>query len=138
MKKLELKKSIKNYIYEILSEVDVDPKSGSVLMKKGTNPLEIKKLTAQGIDVQLNEEDDEDVEPTASDIAANNSFAKLQSKYNEVIKTMKSVVNKYKSAEGNEKQKYVEQLKNLTKLKKELEAMINPSIDDEEEDDDKE
>jgi hypothetical protein len=51
---------------------------------------------------------------------------------------MKSVVNKYKSAEGNEKQKYVEQLKNLTKLKKELEAMVNPSIDDEEEDDDKE
>jgi hypothetical protein len=46
---------------------------------------------------------------------------------------MKSVLNKYKSAEGSEKNKYVDQLKNLTKLKKEIEAMINPSIDDEEE-----
>ena len=46
---------------------------------------------------------------------------------------MKSTVNKYKSAEGAEKQKYVDQLKNLTKLKKEIEAMINPSMDDEDE-----
>ena len=45
---------------------------------------------------------------------------------------MKSVVNKYKSAEGSEKTKYVDQLKNLTKLKKEIEAMINPSADEEE------
>ncbi len=44
---------------------------------------------------------------------------------------MKSVLNQYKSAEGTEKQKYVDQLKGLTKLKKELEAMINPSMDDE-------
>ena len=73
-------------------------------------------------------------EPTAKDIAANASIAKLQSKYTDVVKQMKSVVNKYKSAEGVEKQKYVDQLKGLTKLKKELEAMINPSMDDEEED----
>ncbi len=34
---------------------------------------------------------------------------------------------------SREKQKYVDQLKSLTKLKKELEAMINPSMDDEDE-----
>jgi hypothetical protein len=132
MKKSEAKEYIKELIISELTEVDADPKSGAVVMKKGSNPSDIKKLTAQGIDVELKEEED-DIEPTAKDIAANASIAKLQSKYGEVVKQMKSIVNKYKSAEGIEKQKYVGQLKDLTKLKKELEAMINPSMDDEDE-----
>jgi hypothetical protein len=85
------------------------------------------------VDMLPENEDDFDAEPTAKDIAANSSIAKLQSKYGEVVKQMKSVVNKYKSAESSEKQKYVDQLRNLTKIKKEIEAMINPSMDDEEE-----
>lgn len=133
MKKSEAKEYIKELIIAELTEVDADPKSGSVVMKKGSNPSDIKKMTAQGIDVELREEEEFDAEPTAKDIAANASIAKLQSKYGEVVKQMKSVVNKYKSAEGTEKQKYVDQLKNLTKLKKEIEAMINPSMDDEDE-----
>ena len=132
MKKSEAKEYIKELIISELTEVDTDPKAGSVVMKKGTNPTDIKKMTAQGIDVELREEED-DIEPTAKDIAANASIAKLQSKYGEVVKQMKTVVNKYKSAEGAEKQKYVDQLKDLTKLKKEIEAMINPSMDDEDE-----
>jgi hypothetical protein len=132
MKKSEAKNYIKELIVAELTEVDADPKSGAVVMKKGSNPVDIKKLTSQGIDVELKEEED-DVEPTAKDIAANASIAKLKSKYTDVVKQMKSVVGKYKSAEGAEKQKYVDQLKSLTKLKKELEAMINPSIDDEDE-----
>jgi hypothetical protein len=133
MKKSEFKSYIKEMIISELSEVDTDKTRGTVVMPKTTNPTDIKKLTAQGVDIELKEEDMEDEEPTAKDIAANASIAKLQSKYSEVVKQMKSVVNKYKSAEGSEKTKYVDQLKNLTKLKKEIEAMINPSIDDEEE-----
>jgi hypothetical protein len=133
MKKSELKEYIKEMIVSELTEVDTDKTRGTVVMPKASNPMDIKKLTAQGVDIELKEEDMEDEEPTAKDIAANASIAKLQSKYSEVVKQMKSVVNKYKSAEGSEKTKYVDQLKNLTKLKKEIEAMINPSIDDEEE-----
>jgi hypothetical protein len=133
MKKSELKEYIKEMIVSELTEVDTDKTRGTVVMPKASNPIDIKKLTAQGVDIELKEEDMEDEEPTAKDIAANASIAKLQSKYSEVVKQMKSVVNKYKSAEGSEKTKYVDQLKNLTKLKKEIEAMINPSIDDEEE-----
>ena len=133
MKKSELKSYIKEMIVSELTEVDTDKTRGTVVMPKASNPMDIKKLTAQGVDIELKEEDMEDEEPTAKDIAANASIAKLQSKYSEVVKQMKSVVNKYKSAEGSEKTKYVDQLKNLTKLKKEIEAMINPSIDDEEE-----
>ena len=63
---------------------------------------------------ELDEEEDmDDMEPTAKDIAANSSIAKLKSKYEEVTKQMKAVVNNYKSAEGAEKDKYVTQLKNL-------------------------
>jgi galactitol-specific phosphotransferase system IIB component len=101
-------------------------------MPKASNPTDIKKLTAQGVDIELKEEDMDDMEPTAKDIAANASIAKLKSKYEEVTKQMKAVVNKYKSAEGAEKDKYVAQLKTLTKLKKEIEAMINPTADEEE------
>jgi hypothetical protein len=133
MKKSELKEYIKEMIVSELTEVDTDKTRGTVVMPKASNPMDIKKLTAQGVDIELKEEDMEDEEPTAKDIAANASIAKLQSKYSEVVKQMKSVLNKYKSAEGSEKNKYVDQLKNLTKLKKEIEAMINPSIDDEEE-----
>ena len=56
-----------------------------------------------------------------------------QSKYNEIVKQMKSVVNNYKSAEGSEKQQYVDELRNLTLQKKEIKALINPSIEDEDE-----
>jgi hypothetical protein len=132
MKKSELKSYIKEMIVSELTEVDTDATRGTVIMPKTTNPTDIKKLTAQGVDIELKEEDMDDMEPTASDIAANSSIAKLQSKYSEVVKQMKAVVNKYKSAEGAEKDKYVAQLKNLTKLKKEIEAMINPTADEEE------
>ena len=132
MKTSEAKEYIKELIISELSEVDADKTRGTVVMPKATNPGEVKKLTDQGVDVELKEEE-EDIEPTSKDIAANASIAKLQSKYTDVVKQMKSVLNKYKSAEGVEKQKYVDQLKDLTKLKKELEAMINPSMDDEDE-----
>ena len=132
MKKSELKEYIKEMIVSELTEVDTDKTRGTVVMPKASNPADIKKLTAQGVDIELKEEDMDDMEPTAKDIAANSSIAKLKSKYEEVTKQMKAVVNNYKSAEGAEKDKYVAQLKNLTKLKKEIEAMINPSIDDEE------
>ena len=132
MKKSELKEYIKDMIVSELTEVDTDKTRGTVVMPKASNPADIKKLTAQGVDIELKEEDMDDMEPTAKDIAANASIAKLKSKYEEVTKQMKAVVNKYKSAEGSEKNKYVDQLKNLTKLKKEIEAMINPTADEEE------
>ena len=76
MKKSEAKEYIKELIVAELIEVDADKTRGTVVMPKASNPQDVKKLTAQGIDVELKEEE-EDVEPTASDIAANASIAKL-------------------------------------------------------------
>jgi hypothetical protein len=128
MKKSKAKEYIKELIVAELVEASATPddvKNQAELNK------ELEKTKTLMADLVKEEEDD--LEPTAKDVAANASIAKLQSKYTDVVKQMKSVLNKYKSAEGAEKQKYVDQLKDLTKLKKELEAMINPSIDDEDE-----
>jgi multidrug efflux pump subunit AcrA (membrane-fusion protein) len=140
MKKSEAKKYIEELIVAELSveegtyvgagavaALQKDPKFAAAKDKNTA----LNTLKAGG-SVTLENEEFED-EPTAKDIAANASIAKLQSKYTEVVKQMKSVLNQYKSSEGIEKQKYVDQLKGLTKLKKELEAMINPSMDDEDE-----
>jgi hypothetical protein len=144
MKKSEAKEYIKELIVTELSEISVDegtyvgPAAVAALQKDPKFAASKDKVTPintlkAGGSVTLENEEEFDVEPTEKDIAANTSIAKLQSKYSETVKMMKSVLNKYKSAEDSEKQKYVDQLKGLTKLKKELEAMINPSIDDEDE-----
>lgn len=46
---------IKEHINQ-LNEMDLDSKTGNVVLPKNTNPNEIKKMTSQGIDVQLKEE----------------------------------------------------------------------------------
>jgi hypothetical protein len=139
MKKSELKSYIKEMIVAELTTVSptTDASEAPEIAKseKTTEPA-VKDAIAQAKKtnkpVHVAEEMEDDAEPTASDIAANTSIAKLKSKYEDVTKQMKAVVNKYKSAEGAEKDKYVAQLKNLTKLKKEIEAMINPTADEEE------
>lgn len=55
MKRKDLYNYIKEEIVGALTEVDLDKTSGSVVMKKGANPSDIKKLTSQGIDVELKE-----------------------------------------------------------------------------------
>ena len=132
MKKSEAENYIKEIIISELSQVasPEDIANQSALNK------ELEKTKKLASDLLENDEDDDatfDVEPTTKDIKANSSFAQLQSKYGEIIKQMKSVVNNYKSAEGSEKQQYVDELKNLTQLKKEIESLINPSMEDEEE-----
>ena len=145
MKKSEAKNYIKEIIISELSleegtyvgaaaitSLQKDPKFAAA--KDKVTP--INTLKAGGSVTLENEEDYDaefDVEPTSKDIKANSSFAQLQSKYGEIVKQMKSVVNNYKSAEGSEKQQYVDELKNLTQLKKEIESLINPSMEDEEE-----
>jgi hypothetical protein len=55
MKRKELYNYIREEIVNELSEADLDKATGAVVMKKGTNPSDIKKVTSQGIDVELKE-----------------------------------------------------------------------------------
>jgi len=100
MRLSEFKKEIKEYIVEILSEVD----------DEDTTP----------------DDDILDKQATAA-VNKKDSIITASSKLQKLVTKMKAVVNKYKSAEGAEKDKYVTQLKKLTDEKIALEKTILPS-----------
>jgi hypothetical protein len=121
MKKSELKEFIREEIIEILSEVDVDPQGGSVVMAKTTSPADIKKLTAQGIDVQLKEED-EDREPTKAELAkekvkgAPSKFKVSNDQFEDFKDKLKTLVKKIKDMEkGADRDKKMAALKQFIK-----------------------
>ena len=74
------------------------------------------------------EEDDSDMddekEPSAKDIKKGDSVSTLARKLQDTTKEMKSTVNKWKQVEGEEKERLLARLKELTKIKKELESLI--------------
>jgi gas vesicle protein len=115
MKRSELAEYIKETIVDVLTEVsqeDVDT------AKAYNDELEkTKKLQAD-----LTE--DEDAEPTAKDIKKNDSISTISRKLQDTSKEMKAVVNKWKKAEGEDKERLLARLKELTKIKKELEGLL--------------
>ena len=74
-----------------------------------------------GRDVHENDEDD--IEPTAKQLKGD-GIAFLATKLQQTTKEMKSIVNKWKTAEGQEKENLTDRLRELTKIKKELEAAL--------------
>jgi hypothetical protein len=128
MKKSELKKEIKDYIYEILSEADLDPKGGSVVMSKQSNPIDIKKYTEKGIDVQLKEEDedstpdDETIDKQAKAAAKKekiqgpSKFKVTNTEFEDFKTRLKNLVKKIKDMEkGDERDKKMAALKQFIK-----------------------
>jgi gas vesicle protein len=71
----------------------------------------------------LKKEDDEDKEPTKSQLK-NEPISKIGYKLADTQKEMKQVVKKWKDAEGDEKEKLKDRLRELTKIKKELESLL--------------
>ena len=67
-------------------------------------------------------EEDED-EPKASDLKKE-PLSKIGYKLADTQKEMKQVVKKYSAAEGDEKEKLKDRLRELTKIKKELESLL--------------
>ena len=124
MKKSELKASIKETIVELLSEVSSD----DVENQKDYN-AELEKTAQLSKEAGLTEEEDEDDEDVmykkASKAAKKgDSITKLANKLQQTTKEMKTVVNKWKDAEGSEKEKLTNRLRELTKIKKELEGLL--------------
>ena len=130
MKKSELKSYIKETIIAELG--------GAVNLGKNANPADIKKFTAQGIDVNLKENEDEDDEEKLDKKAqaaakkGGGKVGKLQrvtAQLKELEKEMKELVGKWKKAEGKEKETLLDKLKEKTKVKKELEALEDKLAD---------
>ena len=67
--------------------------------------------------------DIDDVEPTSSQLK-NEPISKIGYKLADTQKEMKQVVKKWKTAEGAEKERLTNRLRDLTKIKKELEGLL--------------
>lgn len=143
MKKSELKKFIKEEITNILSEVTLVDKNTStdeisdIAKNEKSDPSTVKKaigqakMTGKPVSVaEVNDEEDSDdtdifdKEPTAKDLNKNDSVSKSALELSRITKEMKSIVNLWKQAEGADKDKYLKRLKELTKIKKELEGLL--------------
>ena len=69
--------------------------------------------------------EDDDKEPSKSDIKKTKGLAKAKEELALLTREMKSLAKKYSKAEGEEKEKLVKTLKDKTKLKKELESILD-------------
>ena len=150
MKKSELKKYIKEQIIETLSEVTVVDKNTKPEEVKDENPVTVKtainkaKETNNPVTIAEKDEDEEmeddwykskdedgnkDKEPSKADLKkdakATKGMAKAKDELAKLTQEMKSLAKKYKEAEGADKEKIVADLKEKTKLKKELEAILD-------------
>ena len=151
MKKSELKKYIKEEIIKTLSEVTVVDKNTKPEEVKDENPVTVKKaidtakMSNKPVTIAEKDEDDVEVkddyykvededgdrdkEPSKSelkkDAKATKGLAKAKDELAILTREMKSLAKKYKEAEGADKDKIVADLKEKTKLKKELEAILD-------------
>ena len=90
-------------------------------MKRSDLSSQIKEMI---VDVLSEVSQDEDAEPVAKDIKKNDSISTISRKLQDTSKEMKAVVNKWKKAEGEDKERLLARLKELTKIKNELEGLI--------------
>ena len=116
MKKSELKQSIKEEIIDILEAEDGKISPEDIQVQKAYN-AELEKTQ------QLTKESEDDDEPTNSQLKGD-SVSKLGTKLQQTAKEMKQVVKKWKDAEGAEKAKLTDRLRELTKIKKEIESLL--------------
>jgi gas vesicle protein len=98
-------------------EMDKLHKDGRVKLKDGSILVFPKK--------PLKEEDDDEMDKKASVAAKKgDSVSKIANKLQQTTKEMKQVVKKWKTSEGAEKEKLKNRLRDLTKIKKELEGLL--------------
>lgn len=118
MRRSELADYIKETIVELLSEVsqdDVDIQKAYNDELARTHDLE-KKLSE---DVNDTEKAEKEVEVDPDD-----SVSVISDKLQDNAAAMRTVLNKWKKAEGEEKERLLARLKELTKIKNELEGLL--------------
>ena len=114
MKRSELAEYIKETIVDVLQEATIETSPEDLdKVKKAADEDDVIKVT-----------EDDDVEPTAKDIKKNDSISTISRKLQDTTKEMKSTVNQWKKAEGEDKERLLARLKDLTKIKKELEGLL--------------
>jgi len=120
MKRSELTEFIKEEIRSVLSESTEEEVEKTQELTAATKELAKAKKEA-GLAEEM---DDDEMDKAASAGAKREPIGKLATKMTQNSKEMKSVLAKYKKAEGAEKDKHLARLKDLTKIKKELEKLL--------------
>lgn len=126
----QLNSSVKNaqtFASEILSFIDkVSEKENEGIIKNPKLKRAIDILKDVSDDKQETKiKEDEDKEPSDAEIKKTKGLAKAKEELVLLTREMKSLAKKYSKAEGEEKEKLVKVLKDKTKLKKELESIID-------------
>lgn len=80
------------------------------------------------VPVEINESNELDEARRGRKPGSGRSINAIQKEWNEVSTEMKEVVKDWKSAEGSDKESYLEKLKTLTAKKKELEKELNKAV----------
>ena len=104
-------------------ELGIEDKIGA--FNKGINDLETAIFDEDNKRSGGKIDENEDKEPSKADLKKTKGLAKAKEELAQLTKQMKSLARKYKEAEGEEKEKIVADLKKKTKLKKELNAIID-------------
>ena len=118
MKLSELKNYIRENIISTLSE-DIAADTKALEDYEAKLDAVIQKKQEAGI------EEEEHKEPTKADLKKTKGLAKAKEELALLTREMKSLARKYSKAEGLEKELVLNLLKSKTKLKKELEAIVD-------------
>ena len=118
MKRSELAEYIKETIVDVLSEVSQE----DVDTAKAYND-ELEKTKELQADLS---EDIDDAEKAEKEVTVdpNDPVTKISSELQKNAANLKTVLNQWKKAEGEEKERLLARLKELTKIKNELEGLI--------------
>jgi hypothetical protein len=123
----QIAKDEKKEVSTVKKAVDTAKASGKsvTIAEKEEDDVEVEDNWYKSKD----EDGDKDKEPSKSDLKkdakATKGVAKAKDELAILTREMKSLAKKYKEAEGAAKEKIVADLKEKTKLKKELEAILD-------------
>tara|TARA_Y100000114_G_scaffold134005_1_gene133819 strand:- start:920 stop:1285 length:366 start_codon:yes stop_codon:yes gene_type:complete len=121
MKISELKKYIREEIINTLSE-NIEDETKALQDYEAQLDQVIQKKQEAGL------EEEEDKEPSDSEIKKNKSLAKYAEDLALLTKQMRSLAREYSKAEGAKKEDLLKTLKSKTKLKKELENILDKKL----------
>ena len=117
MKRSELAEYIKETIIEVLSEDTAKEIEDTKELTQAVKDLKKAKEEAGLIDDEEKAEKEVTVDP-------NDSVTKISSELQKNAANMKTVLNKWKKAEGEEKERLLNRLKALTKIQDELKGLL--------------
>ena len=112
MTRESLKGYIRNEIIEMLSPEEAEETAAA---------LERAANSAEKLKSALKEEEDE---PTDAELKKSNKITQIADKLSKTSQEMKEIAIKWKKAEGEEKDRLLARLKELTKIKKDLEKLL--------------